>query len=244
MCERVNEWVGEWTSVSCPLANPVVWGPPLPSSSSSQPTILWETCSSLHRHCCIPPPPSSTGPHPDAFVSSGDKTGGSLGPPISPSPWGDKGDEWKDPQTVHAYNLSLRFGSYTVTATQIPPCFQKSLLDLKTRLAGPKSEHPDASESLCQKNAMELTVCSPRKAHKDGFWEVKGGLREGEFFPSITKWHKQQYQLGIHYQNKQRHSRRVCNRNPTRLDKLCKLKWWLSRSRVSLWMNTVIAGEP
>ncbi|CAB1422706.1 unnamed protein product [Pleuronectes platessa] len=44
--------------------------------------------------CCrSPSPPSSTRPHPDVFVSSGYKTGGSLGPPISPPPWGDMTDE-------------------------------------------------------------------------------------------------------------------------------------------------------
>lgn len=39
-----------------------------PPSSSSQPTILWETCSSL-RFSSLPPP-SSTHPQPDVFVST------------------------------------------------------------------------------------------------------------------------------------------------------------------------------
>ncbi len=51
-----------------------------------------------------------------------------------------------------------------------------------------KGEHPDASESLCQENRMELVLlaaCSSRKAHMDGFLRARRGLREGEFFPSI-----------------------------------------------------------
>lgn len=52
---------------------------------------------------------------------------------------------------------------FGVIATQILSCFQKGLLDLKARPAGPKNEHPDANESLCQKNGMGLVlrnVCS------------------------------------------------------------------------------------
>lgn len=90
------------------------------------------------KPACLSPPPSNFAalflPHPlrarshDVFVSTVDKTGSSLGPPISPPPWGDMADEWRDPQTVHAYNLSLLFGGRPVIATQIAPCFQKDLL--------------------------------------------------------------------------------------------------------------------
>lgn len=213
MCERVNEWVGEWTSVSCPLANPVVWAPPSPAQVHlsqlfyGKPALLSiAIAASLHPH------------------------------PLR--------DRTQMPLWAAGTKQGVLWGHQLVLPHGATRAMNRKTPKPSTHIISAFALEVTLSQSLCQKNAMELTVCSPRKAHKDGFWEVKGGLREGEFFPSITKWHKQQYQLGIHYQNKQRHSRRVCNRNPTRLDKLCKLKWWLSRSRVSLWMNTVIAGEP
>lgn len=78
------------TSVSCPLHSLVVRAPlefmPGSYSMGNLPPFLPQTPRS-HSH--------------DVFVSTVDKTGGSLGPPISPTPWGDMAHEWQDPQTVH-----------------------------------------------------------------------------------------------------------------------------------------------
>lgn len=130
-------------------------------------------------------------PHPlrarshDVFVSTVDKTGSSLGPPISPPPWGDMADEWRDPQTVHAYNLSLPFGGRPVIATQIAPCFQKDLLlYLKAWPTAPKrkkkkkGEHRLHGSHFCQENEMEHVPLVGR--HPGGYrgW-VFGGGREG-----------------------------------------------------------------
>lgn len=132
------------------------------------------------------PPPNLAAPflpHPlrarshDVFVSTVDKTGGSLGPPISPPPWGDMADEWQDPQTVHAYNLSLPFGGRTVIATQIAPCFQKDLLlYLKAWPTAPKKKkasirlHVSHFVRRMRWNMFHLLCIHPGGHAGMGFW--------------------------------------------------------------------------
>ena len=81
---RVNECV---VSPRDPVARAPV---PLVPANYSMGNLLY---LSVPPCCRSPSPPSSPRPHPNVFVSSGYKTGGSLGPPISPPPWGDMTDE-------------------------------------------------------------------------------------------------------------------------------------------------------
>lgn len=149
----------------------------------------------------LPPIAAPFLPHPrharshDVFVSALDKTGGSLGPPISPPPWGDMGDEWRDPQTVHAYNLSLPFGGCTVIATQIAPCFHKDLLlYLKAWPTAPKKKRASGCNWVILSGEWDGTCSTCCALFLEGMqgWLSEVGVREGEFFSSIIKWHKQQ----------------------------------------------------
>lgn len=169
------------TSVSCPLHSLAARAPlQFILGSYSMENLLPPTSLFL-------PQPLRACSH-DVFVSTVDKTGGSLGPPISPPPWGDMADEWQDPQIVH--RIILVFPSEAICSSPHTDCILSSPWSTSS-CEGTAHCFKKTSIQSCQKmEHVPLVVRSSWRACRDGFHRWASG--EGEFFPSIIKWHNPQ----------------------------------------------------
>lgn len=137
-------------------------------------------------------------------------------------------DEWRDPQTVHAYNLSLLFGGRPVIATQIAPCFQKDLLLYSKAWPTAPKKKKKASirlHGVIFVRRMKWNVFHLLGVILEGMqgWVLGGGCEESvNFSHQSSSDINNNRNLESITKNKQRPSRRVCSRALRRRQRLCK----------------------